>query len=210
MAYFFTKPTIYAILRLFVRKVDGLENLPKKRAFVLVANHESYLDPFLIGSVIIPYLDKVIHFLALRTGLGVRTSEFIAKKWACCIFLEKGKEKEAIEECISCLKKKEIIGLFPGGITSARLRRGKTGAVRIALRAKVPIVPLGLIGTYKIAPKERRVPSLRRCVIKIGKPIYFDKYYSKKITKALLRRLTDSVMIEVAKLIGKKYLYMKH
>lgn len=211
MKYPFTSIIIFPLLRLFIRKATGLENLPKKGGFVIAANHESYLDSYIIGAVIIPKIDKQIHFLTLKTGFGIKlVGEKIAHDWAGDIFLEKGKEKEALDEAVHVLKKGGIVGIYPGGRTSKRLRKGKTGAVRMALRAKVPIVPIGLIGTYKIAPKERRIFSLRRCELNIGKPIYMDKYYNKKITKALLRKLTDDLMLEIARLTGKKYLYMGH
>ena len=210
MAYFFTKLMMLPILRLFIRKVDGLENLPKK-AFVLSANHESYFDSYLINAITLPHLDKIVHVLTVKTGLGIKlVGEKISKKWAGVILLEKGKEKEALDETVQLLKKGEIVGIYPGGRTSKRLRKGKTGAVRAALRARVPIVPVGLIGTYNIAPKERRIPALKRCEIRIGEPIYLTKYYNKKITKALLRKLTDELMLEIARLTGKKYLYRGH
>ena len=211
MKYPFIITIILKLARLFVRGVSGLENIPKKGGFIIAANHESYLDSYIIGAVIVPKIDKQIHFLTFKTGLGIKLfGEKIAHDWAACIFVEKGKEKEALDKTIHLLKKGEIVGIYPGGRTSKRLRKGKTGAVRAALRARVPIVPVGLIGTYNIAPKERRIPALKRCEIRIGEPIYLTKYYNKKITKALLRKLTDELMLEIARLTGKKYLYRGH
>ena len=88
-----------------------------------------------------------------------------------------------------------------------KLRKGKTGVVRLALEAKVPIIPLGLIGTINIMPTDTSIPRFKRAKIHIGKPIYLDKYYKRNIDKKLLRKLTDDVMHVISELTGKPYNY---
>lgn len=207
MIYPFADKTFFALVRLFIRKVDGINNLPKA-PFILAANHDSYLDPLLIGSVVVPKIGKQMHYLAMKGRFWNIFGDFISRKWAGCVPFDEGKKK-AIKELIRLLKKGDMVGIFPGGPRSAdgNLTRGKTGAVRLALAAKAPIVPLGLIGTYGIASGEKLIPRFKRADMKFGKPIFYDKYYNKKITKKLLRNLTNSLMEEIAKLINKKYLY---
>ena len=77
--------------------------------------------------------------------------------------------------------------------------------MRLALAAKVPIIPIGLIGTFEILPKGKYIPKLKRATMNIGKPLYLDKYYNKKITKGLLRGITDDIMKEIAKLCNQEY-----
>ena len=75
----------------------------------------------------------------------------------------------------------------------------------MALAAKVPVIPVGLIGTFEILPKGKAIPKLKRAIMNIGKPMYFNKYYKKKITARLLRKITDNIMKEIAKLCKQEY-----
>ena len=207
MKYPFTSLTIFPLLRLFVRKTIGFENLPKP-PFILAANHDSYLDPMLIIAVVVPKVDKQVHYLAMKGRFWDFFGDKIARNWAGCVPLDEGKEK-ALKELMRLLRKGDVVGIFPGGPRSpdGNLTKGKTGAVRMALAAHCPVVPVGLIGTYDISPRDQIIPRLKRCEMRFGKPIYFNKYYNKKITNGTLHTLTHNLMKEIAKLINKKYLY---
>ena len=71
--------------------------------------------------------------------------------------------------------------------------------------SKSPVIPIGLIGTFQILPKGNYVPKFKRATINIGKPMYFDKYYKRPITKRLLREVTTEIMKEIARLSSQKY-----
>ncbi len=208
MVYPIFKRTVLLPLRLFLKEVEGMENIPKKGPFIIAANHESYLDPFLIMSVIIPLKDKRIYFLAKKGRFWDFFGRKIARDWAGGIPLDDGKEK-AFQELTSLLKKGEIGALFMEGQRSldGKLVKGKTGVIRLALKARVPILPIGIIGTYEIAPRDKLIPKLKRAKLYIGKPIYLKKYYKKSMTKKLLRKSADDVMKVISKLTGKPYNY---
>lgn len=209
MVYPISKRTIFLPLRLlFLKNIEGTENIPKKGPFILTSNHESYLDPLLIGSVVIPLLNKKIHFLAKKGYFWDFFGNKIAKDWGGCISLSDGKEK-ALQKLMLLLKQGEIVGIFIEGPESldGQLKKGKTGAVRLALKAKVPILPIGLIGTFNIVPGNKLIPKLKRAKLRIGKLIYLDKYYQKKIGNRLLRKLTDDIMYIISELTGKPYNY---
>ena len=204
MNYPFADKTFFAFFRLFIRKAEGLGNLPKA-PYILAANHDSYLDPLLVASAVCKKMEKPLHYLAMKGRFWNLFGDHISRKWAGCVPLDEGKKK-AVKELTRLLKKGDTVGIFPGGPRSldGNLTRGKTGAVRLALAADAPIVPVGIIGSYEIASREKLIPNFKRCEIKFGKPIYYKK---QKITKKLLRKLTNELMEEIAKLINKKYLY---
>ena len=207
MVYPISKKTIFLPLRLlFLKNIEGTENIPKKGPFILTSNHESYLDPLLIGSVIIPLLNKKIHFLAKKGYFWEFFGDKIAEDWGGCVSLSDSKEK-VLQKLMLLLKQSEIIGIFIEGTESldGELKRGKTGTVRLALKAKIPILPIGLIGTFNITPRNKLIPKLKRAKLRIGKPIYLDKYYQKKIDNRLLRKLTDDIMNVISQLTGKPY-----
>ena len=208
MAYPIFKRTLLPIIRLFLKEIKGIEKIPKKDPFIITSNHESFLDPFFIGSVIIPLKNKKLHFLANKGRFWNFFEDKIARDWAGCVLLEWEKEK-SFKKLLSLLKKGEIVGIFIEGVTSldGRLQKGKTGVVKLALKAHVPILPIGLIGTINIAQRDKLTPRPRRAKLYIGQLIYLDKYYNKAITGKLLRKLTDDVMGVISKLTSKPYDY---
>lgn len=196
---------IFKLANLFVRSIKGLWNVPKE-PFIVASNHESYLDPFIVTGTLLPRLNKKVNWLAMKGRFWKIFGDRISRGWAGCVPLNGGK-KRALNELTSLLKKGELVGIFPGGPRSldGNLTEGKTGISRLVLGAKVPVIPMGLIGTYEIAPRERIIPKLKRADVKIGKPIYFDKYYNKKVTEKLLKEMVDKVMKEIARLTKKRY-----
>ena len=61
MVYPVLKVTLFPLLRLFLEDIKGTENIPKKGPYLITANHESYIDPFLIASILIPLINKKIY-----------------------------------------------------------------------------------------------------------------------------------------------------
>lgn len=208
MAYPIGKRIVFPIVKLWIKKVNGVENIPKNSAFILSANHTSYADHFGLANLIVPNLDKKLHFLAKKEHFD--GSQKIWHTYAGAIPLDREKGgKEALKWAIKALKEGKIIGIYPEGTRSlnGKMQKGKTGVARLALEAKVPVVPVGLIGMFEILPKGKTIPRLKRATINIGKPIYFDKYYNRFMAKKLLRQITTKIMKEIAKLSKQKYSY---
>ena len=99
--------------------------------------------------------------------------------------------------------------MFPEGGRSddGKLGKGYNGVSKIALASKAPVVPAGIIGSHKVWPKGKYMPRFKRCEVKIGKPIYFRKYYNKNQNKKILDGVTRIIMKEIGKLIGQEYKY---
>ena len=77
----------------------------------------------------------------------------------------------------------------------------------MALWAGVPVVPVGIKGTFEILPKGKNIPRLKKAALNFGKPMYFDSYYNKPISKKILKEITTKIMEEMAALSGQKYNY---
>jgi|TARA_B100001971_G_C18198318_1_gene542895 1-acyl-sn-glycerol-3-phosphate acyltransferase len=176
LVYPIFKRTIFPIAKLFLKEIKGIENIPKKGPFIITSNHESYIDPFFICSIIIPLLNKKIYFLAGKGRFWDLFGDGISERWAGCVCADKGKEK-AIQKLLHLLKKGNIIAIFIEGSRSpdGKLRKGKTGVVRLALKAHVPILPIGIMGSFEIAPRDKLIPKLKRAKLHIGKLIYLIK-----------------------------------
>ena len=215
MVYPIVKLSLLPIWRLWLRKVEGLDNVPKDEPFIIAANHSSYYDAILLHSIIIPKIDKKIHamsdsyywkFFILRIifELGENIPIFIRKEKNA-----KEKNKKASEKALNYLKKSEIILIFPEGRRSpdGKLQKAYTGIAKLALKAKTPVLPIGIIGANKVLPRGAKLPRLTRCEVKIGKLICFDQYYDVKTNGKVFEEVTRIIMKQIAKLINQKYNY---
>ena len=207
MAYPITKHFIFPLASLWFRNIKGLENLPRKRGFIIAANHSSYMDHFALGYAIIYKLDKKLHFLAKKEHFGDPLQK-IWHTYAAAIPIDReAGGKEALRLAIDALKQNKVIGIYPEGTRSltGKIQRAKTGIARLALQARVPVVPVGLIGMFDVLPKGKWVPGFKSGRAIIGKPLIFEKHYNKPITKKLLRQVTTTIMKEIARLSHQKY-----
>lgn len=207
MVYLELRITLVPLTKLWIKKVNGLENVPKKDGFIVAANHSSYMDHMVIGSTIISHLDKKMHWLAKKEHFET----FFQRLWHVYIggipLDRQSGGKEALRFAVKALKKKKIIVIYPEGTRTltGKIQEARTGVARLALLSKSPVLPIGLIGTFYILPKGKYVPRFKRATMNIGKPMYFDKYYKRPITKRLLREVTTKIMKEIARLSNQKY-----
>lgn len=209
MVYPIGKRIIPPITSLWVKKISGEKNVPKKGPFIIAANHESYFDHMIIVSYFVTTLNKKIHFLSKKEHFNTPIKS-VFHTWTGAIPLDRKKGgKDALKWAIKALNKGKIIAIHPEGTRSlnGKIQKGKTGIARLALSAKATILPIGLIGTFEILPKGKYIPKLKKASMNIGKLMNFEKYYNKKITKRLLRKITDDIMIKIAKLSKQKYNY---
>ena len=215
MAYSVSKWIIPLIYKPWIRKVQGLENIPKDKSFIIAANHSSYFDVFLPAILIIPKINKKIHALVNSYYWKLFITGIFLNMWeAIPVFVDKEKNakkknKEAFEKALNHLKKNELVMIFPEGTRSSdgKLKKAYTGIARLALNAKVPVLPVGIIGANKVLPVGKIFPRFVRCEVKIGRLIHFEKYYIKNQNKKIIEEVTTSIMKEIAKLIGQEYRY---
>jgi 1-acyl-sn-glycerol-3-phosphate acyltransferase len=109
-----------------------------------------------------------------------------------------------------------IVLLYPEGTRTptGRLQRAKTGIARMALTADVPVVPVGLTGTFDLLPRNRSLPDMgkRKSVcIRIGQPLSFASLGARNedASPGIYRRVADQVMLGIAALVGQPYPYAK-
>ena len=154
MVYPIAKRLIHFLCSSFLGKCRGVENIPRNKGVILVANHASYLDHFVVGCNIVSKLNKVVYFLAKKEHFDT----FIQRRWhrylkAIPIDRQAG-GKEALKKAIGHLKKGDLIMMYPEGTRTltGKMNRAKTGVARLALAAKVPVIPIGITNTFRILP----------------------------------------------------------
>ena len=214
MVYPIAKYIMPPIYKLWIRKVEGVENFPANQPFIIAANHTSYYDTILPHTILIPRLNKQIRAL-VNSRYWNNIITIIILNWGKCIPVYVGKDydakknKMAIAKGVKYLRQGDLIQIFPEGTRSydGKLKKGHNGVAKLAIKSKAPVIPVGIIDSDKVLPKGKFLPRFARCDIKIGKPMHFNKYYNKKLNNKDFDKITRSIMKEIAKLIGQKYNY---
>ncbi|MBI2208344.1 1-acyl-sn-glycerol-3-phosphate acyltransferase [Candidatus Woesearchaeota archaeon] len=100
------------IIKLWIKNIRGLENLPKDKAFILAPNHCSYIEHFMIGSIVVPYLNKKLYFIAKKEhfeSITQSTWHSLWKRYITYIPIDREKGEGAIKAAVSYLRRGAII-----------------------------------------------------------------------------------------------------
>lgn len=187
-------------------KIEGVENFPKEGPVIVVGNHTSFLDSFWIPLAVprrVVFLAKAEYFESWKTAWFFRSLGMIPVKRG-----SRHMAEAALQTGVEVLEEGGVLGLYPEGTRSpdGRLYRGRTGVARLAMKAKAPVVAIGMIGSRDIMPKEARFPKLRgRVTIKFSAPMTFEKYEGQESDRLTLRAITDEIMFEIMSLSGQSY-----
>ena len=164
-------------------KIIGKDNIPKKGAVIVCANHKHIMDQ----CAILISTNRMIHYLAKKEYFDGKFAWFF--KMAGCIPVNRSiKDTNATEHALNILKNENAIGLFPEGTrnkTKEFLLPFKYGAVSMAKKTNAYIVPVGITGEYKFRSKN--------LVTRIGKPF--------KITDMTLDEANNKLKKEISSLM---------
>jgi 1-acyl-sn-glycerol-3-phosphate acyltransferase len=195
---------------LFRPSVSGAENIPKSGGAILVSNHISPGDTFLLPSMI----KRRLSFLAkieLFHGQGIRgriLARFLRSVGQLPMDRSGGRASgTSMEGVLGVLRSGDLLGIYPEGTRSpdGRLYKGKTGVARLVLQAGVPVVPVAMINTELVSSRFFKIPTMRRPKIRIGKPMDFSAYAAAGNDRDVLRWVTDEIMNAVMELSGQEY-----
>ncbi len=177
-------------------EIKGRENIPKKGPLLLCANHISLLDMFFIGYRI----KRWVYWMAKEELFRNPILGFIITKLG-AFPVRRGKaDKEALNRAFELLNEGHIVGIFPQGtrVHENRLIRGnvKSGAALIAIKQKVPVLPVAIQGSVIPFHKVRIV---------FGKPFMLDsETEDSDVDKVDYRKLSQYIMQKVYDLLEEK------
>jgi len=201
MVYATVRKILIPVFRSKFDSINGIENLPEQGPYIITSNHIDFLDGFYIAIALDLVKNHEVYFLSKTRNYW----------WSqATLPINKEDKSQSIEKAIEYLKEGKIICNFIEGKRNAKkhLLEGKTGSARMALMAKVPIVPIGIIGPTEktfIRSVTKMLTKNNQVTLNIGQPINFDKYYSQDFDKKLLNELTDQVMQSLSPLCQKTY-----
>lgn len=170
-------------------KIEGIENIPENASCIICGNHVHALD----APVLLATTKKNINFMAKEELWKSKAFKCIAKCYKVFPVKREKNDTEAIKKALKILKNNEILGMFPEGTRKGLEKnvKPKNGAVNLAIRAGVPIVPFGVIGNFK---------PFRKITYRFGKPIDFSGYEDRAKDKEVVDTLTREVMAKVVEL----------
>lgn len=204
---FLVLPPMHLLAR--YRIIDG-HKMPKQGSFVFAPNHFSEIDPVVIG-VIMWKLGRMPRFLAKAS---VFKNPVVAKLLRASgqIPVERStnaRGAEPLKAAATLVEKGLAVVIYPEGSLTRDPglwpMRGKTGAVRMAIEAGVPLIPAAHWGTQKVMPRYGRKISVfprKTITVKIGEPVDLSAFRGKPLTSTALTEATELVMAAITDLLA--------
>ncbi len=185
MLYWIGKTLCASICRLFGRwTVIGRENIPKKGGVLLCGNHVSYIDPPALGGG----CPRPVHFMAKEPLFRIPVLGFLIRGVGAFPVRQHTADRAALKQAIDLLQHGEVVGMFPEGqrnLNPVELLPAQPGVGMIALRAKVPVIPVALINTEKLLPPHSIFFRFSRIKVIYGRPVHLDDLYAQGGREAL-------------------------
>lgn len=207
LKWVFLGPLIKLIFR---PTADGAEHVPEEGGAILASNHLSYSD-WLFMPLVIPRRVTFVAKAEYFTTPGIKgwlQKTFFSGAGQVPIDRSSGSAAAgAIATGLKILNSGELFGIYPEGTRShdGKLYRGRTGVARMALDAKVPVIPVAVIGTDVVAPPGKIFGTYTRPKVVFGKPLDFSRYEGMQDDRFVLRSITDEIMYEIMSLSGQEY-----
>ena len=186
------------------RRVKGIENVPKQGALLIVSNHLSMADQFLLSAS----LNRKLVFMAKEELFRSRVIRPLAHAFG-AFPVRRGRimNRQALQLAKQVLDSGQALVMFPEGTRSSntQLQPAYPGSALIASHNSVPILPIGITG-IEHATKGMVWGLLHRpeVTVNIGSPFYLPPV-SDKLTKAELAKLANYIMERIAELLPPKY-----
>lgn len=154
-------------------RARGYHRLPSDSGALLLSNHQSNADPFLVG---LP-LKRPVSFMARSTLFSIPFVGWLLHNAYVVPIDREAAKAGAIRELVARMTHGFIVGMFPEGTRTndGELGEFKPGFVAMVRRARVPIVPVGIAGAFEFFPRGQR-PRPGRVRLVYGEPWQPEDY----------------------------------
>ena len=179
---------------------EGEENIPREKGAILAINHIGYLDFALAGTAALP-ANRYVRFMAKKEIFDNKLAGPLMRGMH-HICVDRSNGSASFVTALRALRGGEIIGIFPEGTISVsfEIKELKSGAVRLAMGAGVPIIPTIVWGSQRIWTKKVKRDLRRKSVpitVRFGEPIYFEKGSDVEAGELALRQKMIEILHEV-------------
>jgi len=187
------------VMAIYRARYLNRESLPLEGGYIVAGNHVSYLDPVLLWCG----TPRPAHFIAKAELFRAPfVGWLLPRVWAFPI-TRASADREAIGRATALLKHGDVVGMFPEGTRQAtgpasnEPTQAHAGVAFIAMRAGVPVVPVGISGTERALPRGAKFPRFPRVTIRFGEPVHPEDFEHLG-RKERLGAMTAEIMRRVA------------
>ena len=199
-------PPVVVAIKLFWKYLglrfdfQGVDHIPRKGGAILSINHVGYLDFALTGTAALP-TGRYVRFMAKKEVFDNKLAGPLMRGMH-HICVDRNSGSASFVAALRALRASEIVGIFPEGTISVsfEIKELKSGAVRLAMSAGVPVIPTIVWGSQRIWTKKVK-RNLRRekipIIVEFGEPLYFDKQSDVEASESLLRETMIAMLHQV-------------
>ena len=199
-------PPVVVAIKLFWKYLglrfdfQGVDHIPRKGGAILSINHVGYLDFALTGTAALP-TGRYVRFMAKKEVFDNKLAGPLMRGMH-HICVDRSSGSASFVAALRALRAGEIVGIFPEGTISVsfEIKELKSGAVRLAMAAGVPVIPTIVWGSQRIWTKKVK-RNLRRekipIIVEFGEPLYFHKQSDVEASETLLRETMIAMLHQV-------------
>ncbi len=199
----FVYPPVIAVIKGFWKYLGlrfdfkGEENVPRKSGAILAINHVGYLDFAIAGTAALP-AGRYVRFMAKKEIFNHKIAGPLMRGMH-HISVDRSNGSASFVAALRALKAGEIIGIFPEATisTSFEIKGLKSGAVRLAIGAGVPIIPTIVWGSQRIITKGLKRNFKRNhfpITVSFGEPIHYERAGNVEEAEAHLREVLIAML----------------
>ncbi len=185
-----------AIARIaFQYRAYGQENIIEEGPAIMAANHQSYLDPPLVGIT----CRNELHYLARKTLFEKKLlGPLISRVNALPVDLSRG-DLTAFRAVLNLLKEGHRTVIFPEGTRSltGQIQKARPGIGMIIARTLAPVVPVRIFGSFEAWPKGGKIRPYPITVV-VGKPMRFKKEDFAAYNREIYQKVSEQVLAAIA------------
>jgi 1-acyl-sn-glycerol-3-phosphate acyltransferase len=190
-------------------RVEGMDRIPASGPVLVVANHISYLDP-VFSAVFVHRALRVPRFLAKDSLWRLPVfGRIMAGSGQIPVYRDSADAQQSLRAGIEALREDKLVLIYPEGTITKDPAgwpmRSRTGVARLALSSDAPVVPMvhwGTLDVYDHYRKKFRPLPRKEIVVRCGDPIDLSAFRGRPVDAALLREVTDHLMVEVRELLA--------
>ena len=199
--YRFFKSIIWVLMKVVARiRVEGRENIPESGPFLLIFNHQSFLDPLLAQS----HIRHTVHSMIKSTQFAHPLFRWLVPRVGGFPVRRYRVDPQAVRTALRYLDEGKVVGVYPEGERSwdGVLQPFRRGTVRLLLKAGVPIVPCGLEGSFDVFPRWGAGVRRSHVTIRFGEPIPLGRHDDREERERLVPETEESLARVLRRLSG--------
>ncbi len=179
-------------------KSHGNENIPRQGGVLLLSNHVSYLDPFIIAAIGI----RDIHFMTRHNVFQIPVLSRLLTALNAYPVRRGSADRAALKHTFSLLKAGNAVLIFPEGTRSVDgdLGEARDGVSFIIHNSNVPAIPLFIKGAERMMPRDSKFIHPAKLSVTVGLPIDFTEVQKIEDKRELYRCMGEQIMQAIADL----------